>query len=71
LGQDITSGPAQYHTLLPTISSLRSLALGHSEVPKSSTKGYTLFNYPPLELFMIDLAKDVFDPKQALLLYSC
>jgi len=31
-----------YHALLPATSSLRSLALGHSKVPKSSTRGYQL-----------------------------
>jgi len=30
----------QYHTLLPTTSSPRSFALGHSKVPKLSTRGY-------------------------------
>ena len=28
------------HALLPMISSLRSLALGHSKVPKLSTRGW-------------------------------
>ncbi len=41
----------QCHTLLPMISSRRSLALGHLKVPKLSTKGYlpSLGDCPPTD----------------------